>query len=64
MANPKPTPVGFVVKNGLKMFFMAAGSMPQPRSITAISATFPLARDYTVTAPPFEVACAAFTIRL
>ena len=52
IARPRPTPSGLVVKNGLKMSSSCFGSMPEPRSITAISAMPPSARVLTVTAPP------------
>ena len=64
IASPSPTPSGLVVKNGLKMVSMCFGSMPAPRSITAISAVPPAARVFTVTAPPAGDACAAFSTRL
>ena len=42
MASPSPTPSGLVVKKGLKIESrMLRGSMPAPRSITAISAVPP-----------------------
>ena len=37
IARPRPTPSILVVKNGLKMLSRFLGSMPEPRSITAIS---------------------------
>src|ERR1019366_6468957 len=64
IARPSPTPAGLVVKKGLKMSFICAAPMPTPRSITAISAVRPSARVFTVTVPPWAVACAAFSTRL
>src|ERR1039458_3452940 len=64
MANPNPTPCGLVVKNGLKMESRCFASIPAPRSITAISTIPPIARVFTVTAPPASVACTAFSTRL
>src|SRR5580692_399667 len=64
IARPRPTPSGLVVKNGLKMESRCWGSMPTPRSITAISTDSPAARVFTLTAPPGGDACTALRIRL
>src|ERR1700676_3377753 len=64
MARPMPTPSALVVKNGLNILSRWFASIPEPRSMTAISAFCPSAvaarRVLTVTTAPGGLACAAF----
>src|SRR5215831_11376975 len=64
IGRPSPTPSGLVVKNGLKMLSRSFGSMPEPRSITAISTISPASLVLIVIVPPDGVACAALSSRL
>ena len=65
MASPSPTPLGLVVKNGLKMRVQVLGLDARSRGRSPRSRRCPpAARVFTVTAPPGGLACAAFSTRL
>ncbi len=64
IANPSPTPLGFVVKNGLKILSRCSAVIPEPLSITAISTNPSTGRVFTVIELPAGLASAAFRNRL
>src|SRR5262249_2648390 len=51
IARPRPTPLDFVVKKGLKILSLSLAAIPDPRSITAISTMSPICRVFTVILP-------------